>query len=118
MDGEFVSRMRQVLLDTKAGILKTLMHESEDFRAAVEDMGVKDLGDVASNDIDCRTLEVIGHQDKLRLSQVEAALVRLENGKYGICAKCDKKISVARLEAIPYAVFCIDCKTKSESRRH
>ncbi len=118
MDVEFISRMRQVLLDTKEGILKTLMHENEDFRAAVEDMGVKDLGDLASNDIDCRTLEVIGHQDKLRLDKVEAALVRLENDKYGVCAKCTKKISMARLEAIPYAVFCIECKTASESRRH
>lgn len=118
MDVDFISKMREVLLETKAGILKTLMHENEDFRAAVEDMGVKDLGDVASTDIDCRTLEVIGHQDKLRLNKVEAALIRLENGKYGVCAMCNKKISLSRLEAIPYAVFCIDCKTASENKRH
>lgn len=118
MDAEFVSKMRVVLLDMKAGILKTLMHENEDFRAAVEDMGVKDLGDLASTDIDCRTLEVIGHQDKLRLNKVEAALIRLENNKYGICVNCNKKITVSRLEAIPYAVFCIDCKTALESKRH
>lgn len=118
MDADFISRMRQVLLNSKEGILKTLIRENEDFRAAVEDMGVKDLGDVASTDIDCHTLEVLGHQDKLRLNQVEGALIRLENGKYGVCAKCNKKISIARLEAIPYAVFCIECKTASESRRH
>ncbi|MBI9099689.1 MAG: TraR/DksA family transcriptional regulator [Spirochaetaceae bacterium] len=118
MDVDFISNMRQVLLKTKEGILKTLMHENEDFRAAVEDMGVKDLGDVASTDIDCRILEVVGHQDKLRLNKVEAALVRLENDKYGICAKCNKKISMARLEAIPYAVFCIECKTETERKRH
>lgn len=118
MDVEFISRMRQVLLDTKEGILKTLMQENKDFRAAVEDMGVKDLGDLASNDIDCHTLEALGHQDKLRLNQVEGALVRLENDKYGVCANCNKKIAMARLEAIPYAVFCIECKTASESKRH
>ncbi len=118
MDVEFISSMREVLHETKAGILKTLLHENEDFKAAVEDMGVKDLGDVASTDIDCRTLEVLGHQDKLRLNKVEAALVRLANDKYGICMKCNKKISKARLEAIPYAIFCIECKTKSEKKRH
>ncbi len=118
MDVEFVSKMRDVLYDLKAGILKTLMHENEDFRATVEDMGVKDLGDVASDDIDCRTLEVLGHQEKLRLNKVESALIRLANDKYGICAKCNKKISMARLEAIPYAVFCISCKTESEKRKH
>lgn len=118
MDTDFISKMRQILINTKEGILKTLMQENEDFRTAVEDLGVKDLGDVASNDIDCRTLEVLGHQDKLRLNKVEAALVRLENDKYGVCAKCNKKISMARLEAIPYAVFCIECKTAAENRRH
>ena len=118
MDSEFISKMREVLYDTKAGIIKTLMHENEDFRATVEDMGVKDPGDVASDDIDCRTLEVLGNQDKLRLNKVESALVRLANDKYGICAGCSKKISRARLEAIPYAVFCIGCKTKSEKKRH
>lgn len=118
MDVDFISKMRKVLLETKEGILNSLMQENEDFRSAVEDLGVKDLGDVASNDIDCRTLELIGHQDKLRLNKVEAALVRLENDKYGICAMCNKKISMARLEAIPYAVFCIECKTAAEGKRH
>jgi RNA polymerase-binding transcription factor DksA len=56
MDADFISKMRQVLLKTKAGILKSLMQENEDFKAAVEDMGVKDLGDLASTDIDCHTL--------------------------------------------------------------
>ena len=116
MDNTFRDRMRSKLLDLKANVLQSLIAENNDFRAAVEDIGVKDLADVASNDIDARTLEAVGAKDKIRLQQIEAALVRLENGKFGSCASCGKKISDARLEAIPYVVMCISCKSSTERR--
>ena len=117
MDKEFEERMKKTLLEMKESVLKNLISENEDFKAAVEDLGVKDLADIASNDIDVRTLEAVSTQDRKRLSKVEAALIRLENGKYGICASCSKKISRDRLEAIPYAVMCIDCKSASEKKK-
>jgi len=40
---------------------------------------------------------------------IDAALARIENGTYGICAKCGMKIPEARLKALPYATTCIDC---------
>ncbi|MDC7241615.1 MAG: TraR/DksA family transcriptional regulator [Spirochaetales bacterium] len=117
MDKAFEDKMRATLLEIKEEVLHNLISENEDFRAAVEDLGVKDLADIASNDIDVRTLEALSSQDTLRLNKVESALIRLENGKYGVCARCSKRISLDRLEAIPYAVLCIDCKSESEKRR-
>ena len=117
METDFKDQMRQKLLAIKSDVLKTLIAENNDFRAAVEDIGVKDLADVASNDIDARTLEAVGAQDKLRLQRVEAALARLENGKFGICASCGQKIGQDRLHAIPYVVMCISCQQSSERRR-
>lgn len=49
------------------------------------------------------------------LEQVEGALHRLEAGAYGICEGCGKRIDPARLEAIPYATLCIECKQRRES---
>jgi DnaK suppressor protein len=118
MEGIFVDEMFDKLKEIKQGILHNLVAESEDFKAAVEDMGVTDLGDVASNDIDCRTLEALGHQDMLRLQKVESAISRLKNGSYGVCAKCGSLISKNRIEAIPYAVLCIQCKSDSEKHRN
>ena len=43
------------------------------------------------------------------LNTVEAALARIEDGTYGICAKCGKEISAARLEVVPEAVVCATC---------
>lgn len=42
------------------------------------------------------------------LSQVKAALERMENGTYGVCAKCHEAIPYDRLRAVPYTEFCID----------
>ncbi len=116
MDKAFQEKIRKNLLEMKEQILHNLISENEDFRTAVEDLEVKDLADIASNDIDVRILEAMSSQDTKRLNKVEAALVRLENGKYGVCAKCSKKISRDRLSAIPYAVLCISCKSASEKK--
>ncbi|MDC7222123.1 MAG: TraR/DksA family transcriptional regulator [Spirochaetales bacterium] len=101
----------------KEDLLKNLISENEDFKAAVEDLGLNDLADVASNDIDCRTLEVLGNRDKLQLNKIDAAIARIKNGTYGICAACSKMISKDRLEALPYAALCIECKQKAEKNR-
>jgi len=117
MDKAFEDEMRKSLLETKEQVLHNLISENEDFKAAVEDLGVKDLADIASNDIDVRTLDALSSQDTLRLNKVESALIRMENGKYGVCAGCSKKISKERLSAIPYAVLCIECKSASEKKK-
>src|SRR5207247_1162395 len=51
---------------------------------------------------------------KLRetLGEVEHALAKLDEGKYGRCENCGKPIQPARLEAMPAARLCIDCASK------
>jgi RNA polymerase-binding protein DksA len=48
------------------------------------------------------------------LFYIEEALDRVRNGTFGVCKKCGKLIPKARLEAVPTAKMCIDCKTKQE----
>jgi len=48
------------------------------------------------------------------LSEVDAALERIENGTYGMCAACGRPIDEARLRAVPYATLCIDDKRALE----
>src|SRR3989344_6844747 len=49
---------------------------------------------------------------KQRLAEVESALKNIDNGKYGICENCGKKISPARLEALPTANLCLECEKR------
>lgn len=48
------------------------------------------------------------------LFYIEEALDRVRNGTYGICKGCGKLIPRARLEAVPTAKMCIDCKSAQE----
>ena len=51
-------------------------------------------------------------QIRERLASIERALGKLEIGTYGLCDSCGKSIDPARLEAIPYASLCLECKAK------
>ncbi len=44
-----------------------------------------------------------------KVGSLQEALRRLEAGTYGICERCGREISLARLEALPEARLCIDC---------
>ena len=116
MEDAFLKRMKSSLVALKKEILKNLASESEDFRTIIEDMDPKDLADIAAEDIDRKTLEALGTQELRRLQLIESALARVENKKYGLCARCSKKIPRERLEAIPYALLCIECKSSEERR--
>ncbi len=48
------------------------------------------------------------------LKAVDDALVRLEEGSYGICTECGEPIAEARLDALPAARMCIDCASVME----
>ena len=50
------------------------------------------------------------------LRQVEHALRRVEDGTHGQCERCGKPIAKARLDAMPEATLCIECKAEEEAR--
>ena len=45
-----------------------------------------------------------------QLREVESALGRINSGEYGACADCGHSISSKRLQALPWATHCVDCK--------
>jgi RNA polymerase-binding protein DksA len=50
------------------------------------------------------------------LRQIEVALRKIDEGTYGICERCGKEIAAARLQAIPYTPFCIECAARVEGQ--
>ncbi|BAI81349.1 dnaK suppressor protein DksA [Deferribacter desulfuricans SSM1] len=54
--------------------------------------------------------------DALKLRLVEDALKRIENGTYGICISCEEEIEEKRLEYVPFARYCTECKTELEKK--
>ncbi len=116
MDAPFKAKMKNALIELKEQILKQLAQESDEFKELIQDIKARDLADIAADDIDRKTLEVLSTQELRRLQLIESALGRLENGHYGICMSGSKKIPKERLEAIPYSFLCVECKSSEERR--
>ncbi len=116
MEKELIEKLKTSLLNLKTEIIEQLMANSNDFRQIVESMEAKDVVDIASDDIDRRMLDAVGTKDINRLKLIDSALTRIEQGKYGLCMKCGKRIPKERLKAIPYALLCVDCKSADEKR--
>ena len=61
------------------------------------------------------TLDLMDSERKL-ISEIDSALARIDNGTYGICELDGQPIPKARLEAIPWTLFCISCASNSEKK--
>jgi DnaK suppressor protein len=48
---------------------------------------------------------------------IDEALRRIQEGTYGKCLSCGRQIAQARLEAVPHARLCIECKAKEEEQK-
>ena len=53
-------------------------------------------------------------QDMVLLHQVVAARLRLRDGTFGICQRCEDEIAPKRLRAIPWAAYCLSCQASAE----
>ena len=49
-------------------------------------------------------------RENKHLLHIEEALMRIENGTFGICMCCEKEIPIERLEAVPHTKLCVPCK--------
>ncbi|MFH1416262.1 MAG: TraR/DksA family transcriptional regulator [Elusimicrobiota bacterium] len=106
-------------------IRKFLEEERKDFAEIVarikereEEYLNGDVGDdidKATGDAQREILFCLSANDRLKVDAIKDAIRKIDEGRFGICESCRKKISKARLDAIPYARLCIKCKPRDES---
>jgi DnaK suppressor protein len=72
------------------------------------------MADTATETVDREIDYTLEETDGRLLAAIDAALARIESGTYGICVNCGAQIASERLEAMPWATLCIDCKRKEE----
>ncbi|MBR4159903.1 MAG: TraR/DksA family transcriptional regulator [Spirochaetia bacterium] len=114
MTVKFEEEMRKSLLNLKKELIDNINSQNNSFHSLFSSADPKDDIDIASDEIDRKMLESMSSQDINKLRSIDAALSRLDAKRFGICMQCGKKISEARLRALPYAVFCIDCQNSNE----
>jgi DnaK suppressor protein len=88
----------------------------QDLRAGQEsaDDGTEDIVDRANNAYNRELMFSLSDVERNTLLQIENALRRMDEGGYGRCANCGQSIAILRLEALPWARFCVDCQELAE----
>jgi DnaK suppressor protein len=96
--------------DTLKEINKSLKSTSE--HPSSEPSG--DIYDQASSERDRELGLLLGDREREKLRNIEEALLRFEEGDYGVCDECGDDIPIGRLKVVPFARYCVKCKSDIE----
>ena len=115
-------RFRQMLLEERERVQDAIRNLHAENPGSLEDetgelvSGSIDqhLGDMATETFDREMGYTLEDNAESVLAAIESALRRIDDGTYGTCQRCGKQIAPERLEALPYAELCIDCKRETE----
>jgi DnaK suppressor protein len=115
----------QAKIDELRGALET---QRENLRREIAEQGGNPDADEADIDVErgfadsahstaerARMLSVMKAL-RANLRWVNRALTKIDLGTYGVCERCARPIAIERLEALPWAILCIDCKRAGEGR--
>lgn len=58
----------------------------------------------------------VGQKHSVAIPNIDAALLAIQNGTYGICTDCEEEIPLARLKATPGATRCVPCQKEADER--
>jgi DnaK suppressor protein len=115
-------QFRELLLDKRRAVLETIEYlHKENPGTLVEGTGElvsgsadQHMADTATETVDREIDYTLEEHDERLLQAIDAALVRIDAGTYGICVNCGRPIAPERLEAMPWATLCINCKREEE----
>lgn len=104
---------RRLLVEQQQQILSLYEH---DLRVGQEasDEGTEDIVDRANNSYNREFMFALSDTERQILLAIEEALVRLDGDNFGTCLNCSDDIPKARLRALPWARYCIDCQEQAE----
>lgn len=117
-----MERFREMLLDERERVRAAIEHLHTENPGSLEDETGElvssshddHLADMATATFDREVAETLENNETAVLAAIEGALKRIDEGTYGTCRRCGRQIAEERLEAIPYAELCIDCKREME----
>jgi DnaK suppressor protein len=113
MDSKKLEQYRSLLMQE---LRRHVEHIREDQDAALElsDDGVKDSADLSLMDHYKELALQLGGRESQMVADIDQALLRIQEGSYGVCARCGKLIDERRLEALPTARYDAACQAEIE----
>ncbi|HHH44145.1 MAG TPA: TraR/DksA family transcriptional regulator [Gammaproteobacteria bacterium] len=77
----------------------------------------KDFAEQVTQGENDDVLKSLDNEARVVVQQIDAALLRIRDGTYGLCRVCGEPIARERLEAVPYTATCIDCAEQASAER-
>lgn len=102
------------LTEMREDLMDSVHQKQEDERT---DQEVGDEADVATQSAERELLFELSDNERQMLDAIEAALRKINTGRYGICESCGKKIPRERLKVMPQARYCVNCQVRFERPR-
>lgn len=115
MEAAKLDELKKKLIEKRKELISG-MRESSTWGIEAGNDGTQDIADQASSAYTKEFLLSIGDNERKLLKLVDAALEKIRQNTYGKCEKCGSPIAEKRLEALPFARFCLPCQEAEEGR--
>jgi DnaK suppressor protein len=113
MDKRKIKSYRDRLMTRREGLVG-LVHEAEKSSRERDSEATQDPADMAANAYNKELLMSMTENDRSMLNLIDEALNRIEKAEYGDCVNCGEAVQEKRLEAIPWARYCLKCQDMLE----
>lgn len=114
VDTQWQSEMREALAAQRQRLLAVV--QTTQAQMAQKSGDLADVSDRASEGFEDELDMGLMAIEAAQLDDIEAAIRRIDDGSYGICATCAKAIPRKRLEVLPFARRCLTCEGENERR--
>jgi len=116
MEASKLEHFKRLLL---AELRRHAQNVSDDQAAALDAAGeeAKESADLSMKDVTQEISLKLGDQESQMVADIDQALLRIEEGSYGMCARCGRPIEERRLEAMPTARYDAECQALVEEAK-
>jgi len=109
-----LDEMKAILLQMKEDVLREISQSKKGEDSSLSTDPTGDIYDQASSERERELTLLLGDREREKLRNIEEALQRIEDGEYGICEECEEEIPLGRLKVMPFARYCVRCKSDIE----
>ncbi|MFZ9595650.1 MAG: TraR/DksA family transcriptional regulator [Bdellovibrionia bacterium] len=115
LDPKTILKYKRLLIEEKQRILNNTKNSlKNDLTLSIDDL--PDETDLAASEINQNLIFKLRDRERQLLSKIDEALMRMDDGTFGICQDCEEQIEPRRLEARPVSTLCVSCKEKQEHK--
>ena len=116
-----LARYKNVLLELRSRLAGNVNYMEDEALGKTRQLATGDLSnvpihmaDIGTDNFDLDLMIGLIENGEAELRDIDIAISLIEKGRYGFCDECGKPIPKARLNAIPYARLCLECKDREE----